>query len=161
MSYQEKRTIVGLMSGITLIIAYCIYAFGKLQSGVISPDDIKFWAGTMLLFIGIGIVAMIIIQIVYHILLAISVAIKEREHDEEKINATIEASFVEDEMDKLIELKSSKLGYAFIGFGFIGGLVCLVLNLPLYIMLNIMFLSFALGSILEGFVSIYYYRKGI
>jgi len=161
MSYQEKRTIIGLVSGIVLIIAYCIYAFGKLQAGVISPDDLKFWAGTMLLFIGVGIVAMIIIQIIYHILLAISIAIQEREQDEKKIEATVEATVVEDEMDKLIGLKSSKFGYAFIGFGFIGGLISLILNYPLYIMLNIMFLSFSLGSIFEGFVSLYYYKKGI
>lgn len=161
MSYQEKRTIVGLVSGIALIVAYCIYAFSKLNAGVILPDDVNFWAGTMLLFIGIGIVAMIIIQIVFHILLAISIAVKEREHDEKKIESTIGATMIEDEMDKLIGLKSSKFGYAFIGFGFIGGLISLYLNLPLYIMLNIMFLSFAVGSIFEGFVSLYYYKKGV
>jgi hypothetical protein len=161
MSYQEKRTIVSLITGSIVLAAYCIYAFGKYQSGVVASDDLKFWANTMLFFIGVGIVVTIITQIVYHILLAIAVAVKEREHDEKKINATIEASLVEDEMDKLIELKSSKVGFIFAGIGFVSGLIALVLNSPQFIMLNIMFFSFSLGSIFEGLVSIYYYRKGV
>ncbi|MEI7579253.1 MAG: hypothetical protein WCJ58_04405 [bacterium] len=161
MSYQEKRTIVNIVSGTLIIVAYCIYAFTKYQSGTIVSDDLKFWASTMLVFISLGIVIMIITQIIYHILLAIAVAVKNRETDEKKINSTLEASLIEDEMDKLIELKSTKFGYIFIGIGFVGGLITLVLNYPQFVMLNIMFLSFSLGSLIEGFINLYYYRKGV
>ena len=53
---------------------------------------------------------MIAIQIIFSILLSISIAVKERKCDEKKIEKTVEAAFVEDEMDKLIELKSGRLG---------------------------------------------------
>jgi uncharacterized membrane protein len=161
MSYQEKRTIASLVSGILVLVAYGIFALGKLQSETYDPANLKFWAITMLIFIGIGIVATIIIQIVFHILMAISIAIKEKESDEAVITKTIEASFVEDEMDKLIELKASRIGFAFAGFGFVIGLVLLAFDGTPSLMLNILFLSYSIGSLCEGFGSLYYYRKGI
>lgn len=161
MSYQEKRTITSIVSGILILITYCIYAFNKNQIGMVDPDNLKFWASTMLKFIGIGIIAIIIIQIIFHILYAVSIAVKERNYDEKDIEKKIEMSFVEDEMDKLIELKSSRVGYIFIGMGFILGLISIVLDYEIAIMLNIIFLSCLIGTIMGGFLSLYYYKKGI
>ena len=77
MSYQEKRIMVNISSMILVLVGYLVYAFGRFNSGVVSQGDLKFWAGTMLIYIGIGIVATIIIQIVFHILLSVSVAVKK------------------------------------------------------------------------------------
>jgi hypothetical protein len=165
MSYQEKRTITSIITGALVLGAYCIYAFGKVQSGVVTTDDLKFWASTMLFFIGIGIVSIIIIQIVFHILLSISVAVKEQIRnghvDDKEIEKTIGVEMVEDEMDKLIELKSMRVGFTFAGIGFVAALVSLVLSYSPVVMLNIMFISFSAGSMFEGFAQLYYYRKGI
>ncbi len=165
MSYHEKRTIVSLITGAAILTAYCLNAFGKVKAGLVMPGDLKFWAGTMLLFIGIGVVAMIVIQIVFHILLSIGIAVKEQVRngkcDDKEIEKTIELEMVEDEMVKLIELKSLRIGYALIGFGFLAGLVSLVLNYPPAVMLNILFLSCSIGAMCEGFTTLYYYRKGI
>jgi hypothetical protein len=35
MSYQEKRTVVTVLTGILILAAYCIYASGKIQSGMV------------------------------------------------------------------------------------------------------------------------------
>jgi hypothetical protein len=161
MSYQEKRTITSMISGVLVLAAYCIYVFGKYQSGMIDPGDLKFWASSMLIFIGIGVGATIIIQIVFHIIFAAAIAVKKKECDEKEINKTIDASIVEDEMDKLIELKSMRISFIFAGIGFIAALVSLVLNYPPAVMLNIIFISCCLGSFFEGFLSLYYYRKGV
>ncbi len=165
MSYQERRTGVSILTGILLLAAYCNYAFGKYNSGAVSPDDLKFWASTMLIFIGIGVGASIIIQIIFHILYSISLAVKAKiqdEHSDDRvIEKTIEAEFVEDERDKLIELKSMRVGFIIAGIGFVGGLVSLVLNYSPAVMLNIVFLSFSAGSLLEGIGQLYYYRKGV
>lgn len=158
MSYQEKRTIANIIAGVLVLAAYCIYVFGKYQSGVVDGGDLKFFAGAMLLYIGIGIVATIIIQIVFHIVLAISVAIKEK-CDESAIEKSMES--VEDEMDKLIGLKSKSIGFIIFGIGFVAALVSLVLDFPPAVMLNIIFLSCSLGSLGEGFLSLHYYKKGI
>jgi hypothetical protein len=169
MSYQEKRTITSIITGALVLGAYCVYVFGKVQSGAVTPGDLKFWASTMLFFIGIGIVAIIVIQIVFHILLSISIAIKEQirngEVDDKEIEKTIEktidAEMVEDEMDKLIELKSTRISFIFAGIGFVAALVSQVFNYSPVVMLNIMFISFNVGSLFEGFAQLYYYRKGI
>ena len=57
MSYQEKRTLTSMFSGIVVLVTYYLYAFGKYQKGLVEANDLKFWTGTMLIFIGIGVVA--------------------------------------------------------------------------------------------------------
>jgi hypothetical protein len=165
MSYQEKRTITSIVTMALVLAAYCIYAFGKYQAGAVVPGDLKFWATTMLVFIGIGIIAGIIIQIVFHILLSIALAVKEKvrdaNYDDKEIERSIEVEMVEDEMDKLIELKSTRVSFFLAGIGFVAGLISLVLKYSPAVMLNIMFISFSAGSILEGVAQLYFYRRGI
>ncbi len=169
MSYQERRTIVSLLTGVAVIVAYSIYAFGRYQAGLVAAGDLKFWAGTMLIFVGIGILASIIIQIIFHILTSISMAvttkIRDQQASDKEIEASIERSIgsemVEDEMDRLIELKANRVGFAAAGIGFIAGLVALLLGYSAVIMLNILFLSFSGGSLLEGIVQLYFYRRGV
>jgi hypothetical protein len=165
MSYQEKRTIVSIIMGVLVLGAYCIYIYGKYQSGLIVATDMKFWAVTILLFIGVGIVAQIIVMIVFHILLSIAVAVKETamngHADDKVIEKTIANEMVSDEMDKLIELKSMRIGFGVAGVGFVLALIALIQNMSFAVMINIIFISFSLGSILEGFTTIYFYRNGV
>lgn len=165
MSYQEKQTIFSVLTGITVLIAYIIYAYARIQSGNIVFEDLRFWAVSMLIFIGLGAVITIIGQIVFHILLSVSIAVKEKvknsELSDEQIEKTINNEMITDEMDKLIELKSMRIGFYFSGIGFVTGLILLVLNYSPVIMLNVMYLSFSVGSLIEGFTQLYYYRKGI
>ncbi|MHC1734860.1 MAG: hypothetical protein AB9921_04230 [Erysipelotrichaceae bacterium] len=165
MSYQEKRTLFSIVSGILILVTYGIYAYGKYQSGAMIADDLTFWAKTILTFIGIGIVVNIVGQIVFHILIAIQIAIKEKIHDvnadEKAIEKSIENEMVTDEMDKIIELKSMRIGFFVSGMGFMSGLIMLVLNYSPVVMLQIVFVSFSVGSLLEGFLQLYYYRKGV
>jgi hypothetical protein len=147
------------------LAAYCIYAFGKYQSGAVAAGNLKFWASTILIFIGIGIAASIVIQIVFHILLSISIAVKKKMRDEncddKEIEKSIEAEIVEDEMDKLIELKSTRIGFFVAGIGFVVALLSLVFNYPPMVMLNILFISFVAGPLFTGFTQLYFYRKGV
>lgn len=165
MSYQEKRTIFTVVSGVIILVAYGLYTYGKVQSGSVDVENLSFWAGTMLIFIGVGILVTIIGQIVFHILMAISIAVKEKVYNndcsDEQIEKTINTEMVTDEMDKLIELKSMRFGFIFSGIGFVVGLILLALNYSPVIMLNILYVSFSIGSLLEGFAQIFYYRKGI
>ena len=165
MSYQEKKIIVSVVTGILLLAAYCIYAISRIQSGTASPDDLKFWATAILLFIGIGIVASIVIQIVFHILLSIAYAIREKikngDCDDKEIEKAIEQNMVEDEMDKLIGLKSTRIGFAVAGVGFVAALVAVILNFSAAVMLNVMFVSFSVGTIIEGFAQLSFYKKGV
>ena len=165
MSYQERRTIVSLISGVLIVAAYCINTFGHYQSGAVEAGDLKFWAGAMLIYIGIGVAVSIVIQIVFHILTSIAIAVKKKIRDEQcddkEIEKSIGAEMVEDEMDKLIELKAMRIGFLIAGIGFFAALVSLVLGYSAAVMLNILFLSFSGGSLLEGVVQLYFYRRGV
>lgn len=163
MSYQEKKTIVSIVTGALLLAAYCIYAFG--QAGMAQLDNLKFWATTMLVFIGIGVAAMIVTQIIFHILLSVSMAVKQKldneNCDDKEIEKTIKSDMVEDEMDKLIELKANRIGYTFVSVGLVAGLVSIAFGASAVVMLNIAFLSCLVGSLVEGLIQLRYYRRGI
>lgn len=165
MSYPEKKAIVSILAGIAVIVSYCIYVYGKIEAGDAAPDNLKFWAGAMLLFIIVGIVANIVIQIVFHILLSISIAVRERiqigTSDDKQIEKEIAAEMVEDEMDKLVELKSLRVGFIIAGIGFVTALIYAYLGFSVDIMMNILFFSFSGGSILEGVSQLFFYRRGV
>jgi len=165
MSYQVKRSIVMITTGLLVLVGYALYVSKRVAAGQLPADDLRAWAIAMLIFVGIGVVATIIIQIVFHILVSVSIAVKHKIQndsvDEKEIERTINTEMTEDEMDKLISLKSNKIGFICAGTGFMAALVSLVFHASPALMLNILFVSFSLGSILEGISQIYFYRKGI
>ncbi|MBN2436564.1 MAG: hypothetical protein JXK07_14995 [Spirochaetes bacterium] len=163
MAYKEKKTITTIVTGIAVLTAYCCYSFGSTIAASDTDAILKQQAVTMLKFIGIGIVAMIVIQILFHILYSISLAvasqIKTGNCNDKEIEKMIELEVIEDERDKIIELKSLRIGFVFAGIGFVSALVWLVMDgSPIYL-LNIIFIAFGLGSILEGFTRLYYYSR--
>jgi uncharacterized membrane protein len=118
----------------------------------------------MLIFIAIGIGVSIVVQIAFHIiyldLLAVRSKIEDQQSDDKEIERTINREMVEDERDKQIELKSMRIGFIVAGIGFVTGLLSLVLDYSPVVMLNIVYLSFLVGSLLEGVGQLYYYRRG-
>ncbi len=163
MSYQVKKTIVSIATGVLLLAAYCIYAFGMALPPV--TDEMKFWATTILIFLGIGIGATIVIQIVFHIILSIAIAVKKQirtgKCDDKEVEKTINREMAEDEMHKLIGLKSMRVSFSIAGIGFVAALVSLVCGASAAVMLNILFLSFGAGAITEGIAQLIYYRRGV
>ena len=158
MSYSSKRTIVSMVAGILLFTTYVVYALGGKAP---EPEALKSWAVVMLVFIGISVTVQIIIQILFHIALAIGITIKEKEHDDKKIERIMSVTMLEDEREKLISLKSAKFGYICAGFGFIAALVTLAFGLSTLFALHIMGGSFAAGSLIEGSASVYFNEKGL
>lgn len=91
-------------------------------------------------------------HIILSILLSIGKAIQQTAQtgktDDKAIERSLQLDMVEDEMDKLIPLKSMRAGYAIGGLGFIAALISLVMGSPSGAMLNIMFGSFFAGSLI-------------
>lgn len=163
MAYKEKRTITSIVTGMAVLAAYCVYSFGYTIHASGTDAILKQRAGTMLVFIGIAIVAMIVIQILFHILYSISLAVatqmKTGSCDDKEIEKMIALDVIEDERDKIIELKSLRVGFLCAGMGFIASLGWAVMGgNPVY-MLDIIFIGFSLGSITEGSTSLYYYSR--
>jgi len=158
MSCASKRTLLSMGVGIMLLVVYVAYALGGASP---APEDLKAWALAMLIYIGACIAAGIIIQILFHIVLAVGLSIKEKAHDDKKVERIIKSSMLEDERDKLISLKSSHIGYAFAGFGFVAGLIALAIGVSAVITLHIMAGAFAVGSVIEGCVSVCLNERGV
>ena len=161
MSYQEKRTIVMIAQGIAILAAYCIYVAGKMQQGAAGLEDIKFFAVAMLVFLGISVAVTIAVQVIFHILLSVSIAVREREKEEKVIESAINAEMVEDERDRIIELKSARITMIVTMAGFVVGLIMLALDYQPAVMLNILFIAANLGAISEGVGKLIYYRAGV
>ncbi len=157
MTYQTKKTIVSLLASIAILISYCISVYNDISKSLTLENDATFWAKKMLIFIAIGVAINMISFIVFHILLSVNLSVK----DSKEINRKLELEKVEDEMDKLIELKSLRVGYIIASTGFILGLIFLAFNTSIAIVLNILFLSFFVGAIAEGISNLFFYFRGI
>ena len=161
MYYQQQRTLVGIMGGLAVLVAYCIYVLGKVNAGVAGLDDLKFFAVTMLTFIGIGVVLAIVIQIVFHILFSVGVAVRERDKDDKQVESAINAAMVEDERDKIIDLKATRITFLISMIGFVAGLILLAMDYQPAVMLNLLFIAINLGSVAEGVAKLIYYKVGV
>lgn len=115
----------------------------------------------MLVHIGIGVILTIILHILFHIFLSVGIAIHERDKGDKAIEKSIENEMVEDEMTKLIDLKSLQVGYGIAGVGFVTGLIYLAIGDSAILAINIMFLAFFFGSLVEGLVTIYFNFRGV
>jgi hypothetical protein len=148
MAYQEKRLILNIIWNILIVATYCIYVFWQFQErGPALAYDLSFWGATILIFVGVSIAARIVMEII----LAIGNAIVTRTEED--------PSFT-DERDKLIELRGARISEYTVGFGFLIALGTLVLKMPPYVMLNILFFSFLLGDILRTILQLHDYRRG-
>mgnify|MGYP001129106672 CR=1 FL=1 len=148
MTYQEKQNIVNMGSGILITLIYAMIIYNRHADGLFDlTQDYRSWGIAFLIFIGISIVARIIIQIIFHIFNAIAT----REEDVPK----------EDERDKLIKLKATRNSYyAFTG-GFIISVIALALGMPVYGIFIVFVISGLLSEIVDNSSQIYYYRKGV
>lgn len=164
MTYKEKKVWAAMFSGVVILIVYIRRVIEVYRmNGQELFNDTVFWAKTMLLYIGIGVVAIIVWMIIFHIILAISEqVVKEVKKARGEVVEEEEDFYdVEDEMDRLIGLKAGQIGYVIVGIGFVSGLISLALDMAPGIMLNILWLSFMLGSLLEGGIKLYFYKRGV
>mgnify|MGYP000920175533 CR=1 FL=1 len=152
MTFKSKRTIVSMITGLALFVGYYLYVLKKLAPG---SEDLIAWAIATLIFIGVSVVAQIVILILFHIAMSIGMAVIDQERDGEKIERLISSSTLEDEMDKMISLKADRVNLICASIGFMAalGLVALALQ--------ILFAAFAAGSVISGGVSVYLYEKGV
>jgi hypothetical protein len=127
-----------LLVGAAAVVAYILYAF---FGNVPGRDDIKGWAILMLVFIGIGVGAIIAAQILFRIICG----------DDGK----------EDEMDKAVGLRASRFGYSAVGLGILAMLISLACGASAVAALHIILGGCCLGGLADGAISIFFYEKGL
>jgi hypothetical protein len=148
MDIKEKRILISLISSVLIMFFYALYVYNKQISG--NPDilnDFRFWGKSFLIFIPVAIVAQIIIQIGF----AIYISATSRE----------EIDPIEDERDKLIELKAIKISHYLFIIGFMLAMGSLALGMQPWIMFVVLISSGFIASVVNEITRLYFYRKGV
>jgi hypothetical protein len=149
MSYQEKNITVSLVSQIMILGFYLANWFQMYrEEGLNSAKVFVLW--------GVVIVAAIIVNIagsiLTNIVLSIVHAIKTKGNEEER--------FIEDERDKLIELKGIKVSYITFSIGVLLAMLTFVFGQPPLVMFSLLILFSFVAEIIGDISQIYRYRRG-
>ena len=118
-----------------------------LDGRVDLTDDFAAWGKIFLVFMGVSIVARIVIYIVFHIINAIATR-------EEKIP-------VEDERDKMIKLKGTRNSYFVFAAGFVMGMIGLSLGMPVYYIFIVFVIGGLLSELTENVSQMIYRNRGV
>lgn len=148
MSYQEKTTIVSIISTLLSFTAYCVYILQRYDiNNLDSADDFSFWGAAIILLIPVQIV----FQIIVHILFAIGYYIVTRE----------EPPDLTDELDKLIELRSVRIFTMVFMIGFSVSMGAIALDAAPSAMFIGLFFTMIIAGILSDVFKLYLYRRGV
>lgn len=148
MTYQEKKSIVSLISTIVIFIVYCAYMYPQYPVGVEdTTETFRFWGSFVLVLTLVSIVAHIVNHIVFNIVFRVTTGEKE-------------PSFA-DEMDKMIELKSFRNSFLVFILGFLLAMGALVIEQPLQVMFVILIIFGFISDVVCSYSKFYHYRKGV
>lgn len=170
MNYKVKQSWALLFTVLLVLFMYLKRVIEVyLMEGMATFDNVGFWARTMLVYIVITVVFTIVVMVLFHILLAIGASVKNKidgeisGSKENNLDDVINDVFDdgEDEMDRLINLKAGQVSHVIVGVGFVVGLITLTFDLSFGIMLNILYLSFMLGGIIDEAIKLYLYKRGV
>lgn len=145
---RENRILFSLITTAVILGIYTLYVYNKHVDGNLEIlNDLKFWGKTFLILVPIMIVAQIIIHIIFAII--------------NKIITNEDIPTSEDEMDRLIELKSLRIsrwvqsGLFFLAMG------SLTLGMQIWVMFVLLISSCFVSSIVESIAQIYFYKRGV
>jgi len=147
MSYQERRSLVNLISSVLITVLYAAVMLQRFpDADPYAPEIFHYWGSFFLLLIPVNIVARIIIFIVFYIVNTI--ATREEEPS------------LEDERDKLIDLRGTRNGLYTFMLGFILAMASLVLDVPPSGMFIILIGAGVASEVVGDLSQFIYYRRG-
>jgi hypothetical protein len=148
LTYQEKKSIVSLISTILIFGSYYLYMYPQFPEGTQeSTETFHFWGSFVLMLMLVSIIAHIIISIIFNIIFRITTREKEPKFA--------------DELDKLIELKANRISFFVFIIGFLFAMVSLVIDQPSQAMFMILIASGFLSDLTGSITKLYHYRKGV
>lgn len=148
MTYQEKKSIVSLISAILIFGSYCLYMYPQFpDAGLESMETYRFWGSFVLMLMVFSIAAHIIISIIFNIVFRITT--KEKE-----------PKFV-DELDKLIDLKAFRNSFFVFILGFLLAMGSLIIYQPSQLMFIILITAGFISDVTGSITKFYHYRRGV
>jgi hypothetical protein len=150
MSYQQKNITVSLASFTLILVFFLIRVFQMVRTETFIAENVfRLWGIT----IAISIVAIIVGTILAHILSAIVQAIQTGEEDP-KIED------VEDERDKLIDLKGTRVAYLVSSLGVFAAMLTFVFGQTALVMFTILIFSGLIAQIVGDISRLVLYQRG-
>ncbi|MBS4062740.1 MAG: hypothetical protein KG029_20260 [Bacteroidetes bacterium] len=149
MDIKEKRILVSLLSSVLVILFYWWYVYSNYIAD--NPDilnDFKFWGTSFIILIPVAIGIQIVIQIIFAIITHI-------------LNKGEEIDPIDDERDKLIELKAIKVSHYLFILGFVLAMGTLAMGMQPWVMFVVLISSGFVASMVNEILRLYYYRKGV
>ncbi|MFB9279438.1 hypothetical protein [Cohnella cellulosilytica] len=148
MSYQEKKSIVSLISSILIFAAYSLYRYPQYpEGGVDSKVIFHYWGSFVLVLTLVSIAAHIVISIIFNIFFRMTTGEKE-------------PSFA-DELDKRIDLLAFRNSFAVFVLGFLLAMGSLVMDRPSQVMFIILIVSGFLSDVTGSLSRLYHYKRGV
>lgn len=149
MSYQEKKALLNFFVTLTVLLTYSNYVYTHYWNAELSTDELLlFWSKYFLIYMGV--------QIVIHILVHILVNISRGMANGGKL-----VEEIEDEFDKIIELKSTRNSMVTFSLSLIAGFIFLAAGYSI----NAFFLTLLIGGMtseaIDAISRITYYRRGV
>ena len=149
MSYQEKNITVSLANFSLILGFYLIRVFQMIQSGSFNSTNVfRLWGIVIVLAILVTIFA----TILTHILSAIVQAIRTKQEPE--------LEDIEDERDKLIDLRGTKITYFVSSIGVFLSMLTFALGQPPLVMFTLLIFFGVVAQILGDISRLYLYRRG-
>lgn len=150
MSHQEKNITASLVSFSLILGFYLIRVLGMILSeSLVSTKLFRLWG----IIIVLGIFGTIITSIFTHIVAAIVQAVKTGEEDP-KIED------IEDERDKLIDLRGTRITYIFSSSGVFLSMLAFVLGQPPLVMFSLLIFFGLFAQIVGDISRLVLYRRG-
>lgn len=148
MQYQETRSIMYLASTLAASALYALSVRIAYPGQVTqAPDDRVFWAAVILCFIPVLIIFRIVVTIIFAIL--------------HKIRTDEDTVAQEDELDKLIGLKATRIFYNVFMVGVVLALLGQVLGLPLSGFFLMLGGAIVAAGLTLDLTQLFFYRRGI
>jgi len=148
MTYQEKKSIVSIISAILIFVSFSAYKYVRYpEEGLESTETFRYWGSFVLVLTLVSIFAHIVISIVFNIVYRATTGEKE-------------PGFA-DELDKLIELKANRIGFFIFILGFLLAMGSLVIEQPVRVMFVILIVSGFISDVTGSVTKLYHYRKGV
>lgn len=136
-----------MLGTLVIFTSYCLYVYNVYPDRILNAEvDFSFWGAVFLILIPVTIAA----KIVIHIIFAIA----------HKVATDEELPELEDERDKLIELKATRNSHYAFGAGFLLAMSTLVMDLPPYTMFLVLFFAGFFSEIISCFTALHFYRRG-
>jgi hypothetical protein len=151
MSYQEKNVTVSLVSHLLIGGYYLFNIFQMLQDGgLVAQRLFNLWAVTVIATILVVIVGSILANVLSSILYAIRN--NGREPGDQQ--------FIEDERDKLFDLKGDRVSYITFALGVLAAMLTFVFGQPPLVMFSLIIFFSILAQVFGDIAKISLYRSG-